>query len=121
MTSLYDLLGVSEDASVSEITKAYRIQALKYHPDKTGGESSDQFIAIKQAYDVLVDPQKRNVYDRTGQVDFDVKLTAVNEGGVVEAQDILLFAKTYPNSQDERDDIRDYYNRYLCPCMCVGV
>ena len=61
---LYDTLGVSRDASDGEIKKAYRKQCLKHHPDK-GGDAS-MFQKVKDAHDVLSDPQKRSVYDAKG-------------------------------------------------------
>ena len=61
----YEMLGVSKDASVEEIRKAYRALAKKYHPDKTGGdkEAEDKLKAINEAYDVLKNKEKRKRYD----------------------------------------------------------
>ncbi|HHX58888.1 MAG TPA: molecular chaperone DnaJ [Candidatus Moranbacteria bacterium] len=62
----YDILGVSRDASESEIKKAYRKLAHQYHPDKKGGDE-DRFKEINEAYQVLSDSQKRAQYDQFGQ------------------------------------------------------
>lgn len=65
---LYEILGVSRDASQDEIRKAYLKLAHKYHPDKTGGdkEAEDRLKEINAAYDVLKNPEKRAQYDRFG-------------------------------------------------------
>lgn len=62
----YDILGVSQDASASEISKAYRKLAQQYHPDKTGGnkDKEQKLQAISEAYNTLKDPVKRSAYDR---------------------------------------------------------
>ncbi|KAH3665430.1 hypothetical protein OGAPHI_003614 [Ogataea philodendri] len=64
-SKLYDLLGVSSSASDAELKKAYRKQALKYHPDKPGG-NAEKFKEISEAYEILSDADKREVYDQYG-------------------------------------------------------
>lgn len=61
----YEVLGVSKTASADEIKKAYRRAAVKYHPDKEGGDEA-KFKEINEAYDVLKDSQKRQRYDQFG-------------------------------------------------------
>lgn len=65
----YEILGLQKGASESEIKKAYRTLAMKYHPDKNPGdhEAEEKFKEIGEAYEVLKDPQKRAHYDRFGQ------------------------------------------------------
>ncbi|CDK27886.1 unnamed protein product [Kuraishia capsulata CBS 1993] len=64
-TKLYTLLGVAPGASDAEIKKGYRKQALKYHPDKPTGDT-EKFKDISEAFDILSDPDKRQVYDDYG-------------------------------------------------------
>jgi molecular chaperone DnaJ len=64
----YETLGVERKASVEEIRKAYRKLARKHHPDLNPGDKSseDRFKSVQEAYDVLSDPKKRQVYDQFG-------------------------------------------------------
>src|SRR6266446_7556341 len=64
----YELLGVSRKAPQKEIRKAYRKLARKYHPDLNPGDkaSEEKFKQVQEAYDVLSDAKKRQVYDQYG-------------------------------------------------------
>ena len=61
----YEILGVSKSASDDEIKKAFRKLAIKYHPDKEGGDEA-KFKEANEAYEVLKDKQKRQRYDQFG-------------------------------------------------------
>jgi molecular chaperone DnaJ len=64
----YEVLGVDRAASETELKKAYRRLAMKYHPDRRPGdqEAAQQFKQAKEAYEILSDPQKRAAYDQFG-------------------------------------------------------
>ena len=64
----YEVLGVQKNASTEEIKKAYRKNAMKYHPDRNPGnkEAEEKFKELGEAYDVLSDDQKRSRYDQFG-------------------------------------------------------
>ena len=72
--SYYDLLNIKKNATVDEIKKAFKTMAIKYHPDKhrdkTQNEQNlmtEKFNEIRTAYETLVDPEKRKMYDLLGE------------------------------------------------------
>ncbi len=91
----YDILGVSRDADIATIKRAYRKLAMQYHPDRNPGdaEAEHRFKEINEAYDVLKDDQKRAAYDRYGHAAF------ANGGG----------PQAHPFDADSFSDIFDQF------------
>ena len=68
--SYYDILGVSKSANLDEMKKAYKKMCLKWHPDKNPDnieQAKNEFQKIQEAYEVLSDENKRNIYDKYGK------------------------------------------------------
>lgn len=76
----YEILGLSKESTVQEIKKKYRSLALKYHPDRVEeskkAESEEKFKEISEAYGVLSDPKKRQMYDQYGHAGIDQNYTS---------------------------------------------
>lgn len=91
----YDILGVSKGASKAEIKKAYHKAALKYHPDRNKGdkEAESKFADVNNAYEVLKDDKKRQMYDQFGSAAFDGQAAAGGgpggPGGIPDIEEIL--------------------------------
>jgi curved DNA-binding protein CbpA len=68
MRRYYEVLDISENATEAEIKKAYRRMAMKFHPDRNpdDAEAADKFREVQSAYECLSDPERRKIYDETG-------------------------------------------------------
>ncbi len=97
----YEILGVSRNASLEEIKKAYKRLARKYHPDLNPNDKSaeEKFKEISEAYAVLSDPEKRKKYDQFGSFDFTGQepfyKTYTYEGGEIPFDFSSIFEGTF--------------------------
>eukprot|EP00890_Picochlorum_soloecismus_P002594 jgi/Picsp_1/3335/NSC_06174-R1_-like protein len=99
-TRYYDILGVNKEASATEIKKAHRKLALKYHPDKGGDQ--EKFKEINEAYEVLRDEEKREVYDKYGEEAVKEGVGAGGPGGAADIFDLFGMGGMGRRSQRER-------------------
>lgn len=91
-TELYDLLGLTPEATDPDIRKAYKKKAKQLHPDANGGVESEEFVKMKKAYDILINPETRKMYDETGIIDgeHESKLMNAALGGLQHCFNILV-------------------------------
>lgn len=115
--NLYDLLGVHKQATQAEIVKAYRLMALKVHPDKNLEDfenAQKNFQRLNEAYSILTDLKRKELYDLTGETESreDFFETYEYYRGIypkINLQDIENFAATYKDSPEEKEDLMRFY------------
>ncbi|QCI27113.1 molecular chaperone DnaJ [Buchnera aphidicola] len=97
----YTILGITKSANDREIKKSYKKLAMKYHPDRNQGNKNAEkkFKEIKEAYDILIDPQKRAAYDQYGNAAFE-------QGGY---SNYSSFDTNFSNSADFSDIFGDVF------------
>lgn len=114
---LYELLKVNKTATTPEIRKAYYALARKVHPDKNPGDpkAAESFQALKRAYDVLTDPNRRARYDKAGSIGEDESAfqEAYEKYKSVEVttEDIDEFIDGYKGSEAELRDLVQFAKR----------
>ena len=91
----YQLLQVNRASTGGEIKKAYRNLSLELHPDKNKSPTaSDEFHRVKQAFDVLVDKEKRREYDRLGDQGVNVSKQTVIDHRYILIQMIVYYCSS---------------------------
>lgn len=106
MRSLYEVLGVKQDASAASIKRAYRDKVKTAHPD-VGGDV-EEFNQIQAAYEVLSDPERRKRYDRTGRVD-EIRVTPQAIQSLVDQTVVAIINAETPDGRTDDpvwEDIR---------------
>jgi molecular chaperone DnaJ len=120
--NLYKILGVDKNASSSDIKKAYRKLARKYHPDVNPGNQSaeEKFKKISDAYAVLSDPEKRSRYDEYGSAVLgqNSQTGSRTRTNPFEGIDFDFFSNASTEKQGHetfRDFFRDMFGRQQAP------
>lgn len=129
----YAVLGVRRGAEESEIKRAYRRLVKEHHPDRKGKARSDEFVRVREAYEVLSDPRRRANYDRYGEPDINdelmERLVRHHEPG---GHPFMRFAMAYHYRRMEKLGCtrcremetctawRERINRIICPRMGRG-
>ena len=119
---LYEVLGLTKEATASDIKKAYHKMALRLHPDKNPSpDAAAKFQTLQKVYGVLGDADKRKVYDETGSTD-DAELSGEKFNNLydyyrgiykkVTEEDIDDFFATYRGSEEEARDVREAYAKF---------
>jgi curved DNA-binding protein CbpA len=87
--NLYETLGLKVNCTKEEIKKAYKKLILKYHPDKTNEKTSEKFLEIKNAFDILHDDEKRDFYNKMMFNDYKNMDGMINLNNILNANNVL--------------------------------
>ena len=122
---LFEVLGVKRDASEADIKKSYRRLSLKHHPDRCQEESKKEemtkvFQTLSKVHYILSDEEKRKFYETTGLVDKEDCLDSEADWDdyfralfpKVTTKDIDSFLNKYIGSEEEKEDVKKYYNKF---------
>lgn len=99
----YDILGITPDADQAEIKKAYKIMAMKWHPDKNTYDTSDKFKEVSESYQVLSNDKMRAEYD------LDLKGDVGKYRGIIFVDPYVIFNNIFSII----NSIKNNKNKYL--------
>lgn len=108
----YEVLGISRSASQDEIKKAYRKLALRYHPDKNpdnSKEAEEKFKEVSEAYKVLSDSEKRQIYDQYGHAGLEAEVGAGPGFGGFEFDPLKIFEEVFGRQSFGGDLFGDFF------------
>ncbi|XP_063048267.1 dnaJ homolog subfamily C member 9-like [Engraulis encrasicolus] len=118
-SDLYGVLGISKQASDSEIRRSYYKVSLQVHPDRApdDAQATEKFQVLGKLYAVLSDKEQRAIYDEQGIVDEEDSLTQDRNWEEywrllfpkITLQDIVEFERKYKGSEEERQDVLQQY------------
>ncbi|UXI19083.1 insulin gene enhancer protein isl-1-like [Sarcoptes scabiei] len=98
----YHVLGVSRSATIPQIKRSYKNLAKKYHPDKNQNiDANDKFIELNKAYEILMDPERRRLYDKTKQTEDSPNFKPHHDYNQFDPFDFDSFSTLF-NSKDGR-------------------
>eukprot|EP00871_Galdieria_phlegrea_P001549 jgi/Galph1/2395/GphlegSOOS_G1048.1 len=125
MVNFYEVAGVSPTATKEQIKKAYRKLVVKVHPDKNRGdpEATSKFQALQHIFEILLDEEKRKIYDETGEdPDSEESLGKLSPEDIlkfcrkhfnkVTKESIIEFEKRYRGSKEEEEDLKKFYKKF---------
>jgi len=104
----YAILDVNKDTSNEDIKKAFKEKSKKLHPDQGG--DPEQFSNLKKAFDILINPEKKNLYDEYG---LDNSLDIENEAKLVATQIVISTLDGLPDSYEVDKEISNIFLRCL--------
>ena len=117
MKDLYKILNIDKSSTTNDIKRAYKKMAFKHHPDIGGTE--ENFKEISEAYEILGDEKRRNLYDKTGSVENnsasfeDMVQHFKSMFGEITTTTIRSFEKEYRGSNEEKQHVLEFLKKNI--------